>query len=234
MMLVQGGEFVMGSPANVGQDDEHPRHLVYLDDFYIDKYEVNVSRYEEFLNYTAHKYPSMWDQAKTSKHGGLPVIGVDWYDANAYCRWAGKRLPTEAEWEKAARGTDARTYPWGEEQPTKARANFGQDGYQKNIYDERLAYEDSYETGRSPYGVYHLAGNVWEWVDDWYAEDYYDSPKAGRNPTGPPRGNFKVLRGGSWFTADVELRTARRFKYEPSRYNPNLGFRCVLAGDAPS
>ncbi|GKS57478.1 hypothetical protein YTPLAS18_10050 [Nitrospira sp.] len=174
MVLVPAGEFWMGSPEAQGDDDERPRHRVYLNSFYIDKYETSVSRYAKFMQAAGRKAPTYWDQVKLEEHGNLPVVGVDWSDAEVYCRWAGKRLPAEAEWEKAARGTDGRTYPWGNEEPTSARANFGRDFLSvKNPYEERLAPVDSLEAGRSPYGVHHLAGNVWEWVADWYANDYY-------------------------------------------------------------
>lgn len=125
MVLIPAGEFWMGSPEGQGATGENPRHQVSLDGFYMDKFEVAVARYAEFWRAKNLRKPMYWDQVDSSKHGNLPVIGVDWHDAKSYCEWAGKRLPTEAEWEKAARGTDGRMYPWGNEQPTARLANFG-------------------------------------------------------------------------------------------------------------
>jgi hypothetical protein len=163
MVLIPAGKFWMGSPDGEGKEDEHPRHQVFLDAFYMDKFEVTVSRYDQFVQSTDRSKPKFWDQADTGKHGNLPVVGVDWNDAEAYCRWAGKRLPTEAEWEKAARGTDGRTYPWGTEAPTARLANFGnQSSPIMKAYEERLMPVDRDEAGQSPYGLHHMAGNVWE------------------------------------------------------------------------
>ena len=171
-----------------------------------------------------------WGQVKTGKHSDLPVVGVDWHDAEAYCRWTGKRLPTEAEWEKAARGTDGQTYPWGNEEPTTRLSNFGKDFMEMNFYDKSLAPVDSYEAGKSPYGLHHMAGNVWEWTADWYDEHFYaKSPQ--RNPTGPSSGTLKVLRGGSWFNGPVDMRSAVRSRRTPSYRHDNIGFRC--AQDSP-
>lgn len=149
MVLIPAGVSWMGSPDSEGDKDEHPRHQVTLDGFYMDKFEVTVARYTEFVRAKNRSKPVYWDQVDSSKHRNLPVVGVDWPDAKAYCEWAGKRLPTEAEWEKAARGTDGRTYPWGNEQPTVRLANFGK-GFTSNIYDDRLAPVDSYEADNSP------------------------------------------------------------------------------------
>ena len=169
MVLIPTGEFWMGSPDGEGDKDEHPRHRVSLDAYSMDKFEVTVSRYAKFLQSTGRRDPDYWDQVNISKHSNLPVVGVDWHDAEAYCQWAGKRLPTEAAWEKAARGTDGRTYPWGNGQPTPRLANFNKE-YVANFYDERLAPVDSYEAGNSPYRLHHMAGNVWEWTADWSGE----------------------------------------------------------------
>jgi formylglycine-generating enzyme required for sulfatase activity len=229
MVLIPAGEFWMGSPDGEGDTDEHPRHQVYLDAYSIDKFELTVSRYAEFIRSAGQQAPINWYQVKTDKHSDLPVVGVDWKDAEAYCRWAGKRLPTEAEWEKAARGTDGRTYPWGNEQPTARLANFER-GYANNAYDERLAPVDSYETGKSPFGLHHVAGNVWEWTADWYEAEYY-SKNPQRNRTGPSRGTAKVVRGGSWDYGPDYLRSARRYRYSPSSQDDDIGFRC--AQDSP-
>jgi formylglycine-generating enzyme required for sulfatase activity len=134
MVLIPAGEFWMGSPDGEGAKDEHPRHRVHLDAFYMDKFEVTVARYAEFMQSTARRVPGLWE-VESGKHANLPMVGVDWHDADAYCRWAGKRLPTEAEWEKAARGTNGQTYPWGNEgypwrkgAPPAERANVAKAG----------------------------------------------------------------------------------------------------------
>jgi len=222
MVLVAAGEFTMGSPA--GDVDERPPHQVYLDSFLIDKYEVTVGQYAEFLQQAGGNAPSDWKTMNQLSHKKRPVSNVDWADAAAYCKWAGKRLPTEAEWEKAARGTDGRLYPWGNEPPTSRHANYGQSG---SINNGALAPVGSFEEGKSPYGVYDMAGNVWEWVSDWYDHDYYkNSPQ--RNPEGPTTGGFKGIRGGSWNSSVRALRSADRYWDPPtfrSQYSP--GFRCV-------
>jgi formylglycine-generating enzyme required for sulfatase activity len=215
MVLVPAGEFWMGSDESA---DEQPRHRVGLDAYYIDKYEVTNAFYKRFMEATGRAAPGYWNN--TSFNGeSQPVVGVSWHDADAYCKWAGKRLPTEAEWEKAARGTDGRKYPWGE-QWDSSRANAG---------DKlgKTAPVGSYPSGASPYGVHDMAGNVWEWVADWYDKDYYKrSPE--RNPTGPDSGWNKVLRGGSWYDDPFfALRTASRGNVTPVLRNDLIGFRCA-------
>jgi formylglycine-generating enzyme required for sulfatase activity len=254
MVLIPAGEFLMGSPDGEGDKDEHPQRQVSLDAFYMDKFEVTVVRYAEFFQSTKRSKPLYWDQEDINKHRNLPVIGVDWNDAEAYCRWAGKRLPTEAEWEKAARGTDRRTYPWGNEQPTSRLANFGKkstknlpfsrlapmEGYEaksfgkktfgekstQNAYEEFLAPVEGYEAGNSPYGLHHMAGNVWEWTDDWYDDQYYKNIP-GNNPRGPSNGDFRVIRGGSWSTDPAYVRSASRNRNTPTARLVTIGFRCA-------
>ncbi|MDE3019958.1 MAG: SUMF1/EgtB/PvdO family nonheme iron enzyme, partial [Nitrospirota bacterium] len=178
MVLVPAGEFTMGSNE---VDDEQPIHQVHLDAFYMDTFEVTTSRYAAFLKATQLAPPRRWEEARLPRDADRPVIGVTWFMADNYCRWAGKRLPTEAEWEKAARGTDGRAYPWGNEEPTNDRGNFGKPRW--TGYDT-LAPVGSFKSGNSPYGIADMAGNVWEWVADWYAADYYASSPS-KNPTGP-------------------------------------------------
>jgi len=223
-VLVPDGEFWMGVDGMIGLDDERPRHKVSLNAFSMDVYEVTVARYARFLAATARPAPWLWDTVDVELHGDRPVIGVDWHDAEAYCRWAGKRLPTEAEWEKAARGTDERHYPWGDAPPTGTLANFALGA--RFSYSQVLMPVGHYKTAKSPYGIYDLAGNVWEWVQDWYGGSYYEhSPE--RNPTGPEDGQFKVLRGGAWSELPKYLLTYGRFKLLPTTRNSYIGFRCA-------
>ena len=237
MVLVPGGSFPMGVPPGDrdGGRDEYPRHDVALDAFYIDKYEVTNGRYLEFVRSTAHRAPqhptnkkrNLWD-------GGLmpesiaerPVINVDWFDADAYCRWAGKRLPTEAEWEKAARGGDDRRFPWGNVEPTNKHLNYNQQW----IGEKTLMPVGSYEAGKSPYGAYDMAGNVWEWVADWYDARYYEK-SPGNNPQGPASGTKKVIRGAGWQNETPTVRIFTRVESDPAVRNESTGFRC--AADAP-
>jgi formylglycine-generating enzyme required for sulfatase activity len=222
MVLVPAGEFTMGSPA--GDADEQPAHRVLVDSFFMDKYEVTVRQYGVFLQEAGGDRPSEWKTMNKTANQNRPVMGVDWADAVRYCKWAGKRLPTEAEWEKAARGTDGRLYPWGNDPPTSLHANFGKTG--SNDHGS-LAPVGTLEHGKSPYGIYDMAGNVWEWVSDWYDDAYYkNSPP--QNPVGPSMGGFKVIRGGSWASGPRNLRSADRYWDPPSfrsLYFP--GFRCA-------
>ena len=222
MVSIPAGEFTMGSQD--GDADERPAHKVYVDSFSIDVYEVTVGQYAEFLRSGEVRAPLDWKTINQSANQKRPVANVDWADAVAYCKWAGKRLPTEAEWEKAARGTDGRIYPWGNDPPTPLHANYGKMG--SHDY-ETLAPVGTLEVGKSPYGIYDMAGNVWEWVSDWYDNDYYkNSPQ--QNPGGPSMGGFKVIRGGSWTSSPRNLRSADRYWDPPSfrsLYFP--GFRCA-------
>ena len=230
MVLVPAGTFMMGSPEGTGEPDERPQHKVYLNDYYIDQYEVTVERYHHFLKVKNRGAPKYWDQVDLKRDGQKPVVRINWYDARAYCQWAGKRLPTEAEWEKAARGPDNRTYPWGETKPNFSTANLGKAYEPRKAYAEKLRAVGSYERGKSPYEAYDMAGNVWEWVVDWYDRYYYQtSPK--KNPQGPSSGNFKVRRGGSWGNDPTALRSALRGRFLPARRSAAIGGRC--AQDAP-
>jgi serine/threonine-protein kinase len=148
-----------------------------------------------------------------------PVVNVNRYQANAFCTWVGARLPTEAEWEKAARGTDGRIYPWGDQAPTQELANFD-----RNVGDTTPV--GSYPAGASPYGVMDMAGSVWEWVDDWYDSDYY-SQSPSENPQGLVTGEYSVLRGGSWYGYDYNVRSALRNYRGPDYWDSLVGVRCV-------
>jgi formylglycine-generating enzyme required for sulfatase activity len=224
MVTIPAGPFWMGVDGMIGLEDEKPRHKVWLDAYRMDLYEVTVTRYARFLGATRREPPVYWDTVNLAEHGDRPVVGVTWEDAEAYCRWAGKRLPTEAEWEKAARGTDERPYPWGSQKPAPDLANYALGA--RFSYSQVLRPVGTYEKGRSPYGLFDMGGNVWEWVQDWYDGAYYArSPE--RNPAGPAEGQFKVLRGGSWSDMGNYMLTYGRFKLPPSTRNSYTGFRCA-------
>ena len=238
MRLVPAGEFMMGTSTDTGlaicqkyssncdrggYTDEEPPHTVSLNDYYIDVYEVTNALYAACEKEGACQTPTNTGSNTRSSYYGnpefdnFPVVYVDWNMAKSYCEWRGARLPTEAEWEKAARGTDERTFPWGEEVNTSF-ANFNND-----IGDTTAV--GSYESGKSPNGIYDIAGNVWEWVADFYSGTYYlNSPLS--NPLGPDSGQGRVLRGGSWYdTADLVRTTIRLL--EPNPVDNNFGFRCA-------
>ena len=227
MVLVPAGRFTMGS--NDGYDEEKPQHEVELDAFYIDKYEVTTSRYANFFQSTGRKEPRWWLETVLVSQGDRPVVGVTWDDAQAYCKHYDKRLPTEAEWEKAARGSDGRIYPWGKAKPDPNRANFGRYAlsWVTDLYTERLKPVGRYESGKSPYGAYDMAGNVREWVGDWYDETYYQNSPT-KNPKGPGEGTNHVLRGGSWGNRAVSLRSSDRGGYLPWLRVSYVGFRCAM------
>ncbi len=221
MALVPAGEFIMGS--KVGPADEQPEHRVFVDAFFMDKYEVSVEHYAEFLKATSLEAPPDWDIMNQPRHQKRPVVNVSWSDAATYCKWAGKRLPTEAEWEKAARGTDGRLYPWGNEAPTRLHANFGKKEWANHM---ALVPVGMFEMGKSPYGIYDMAGNAWEWVNDWYDHDYYKKSPT-KNPLGPTTGKSKVVRGGNWLYVQEFLGSSFRYNAEPSRRHFGYGFRCA-------
>jgi len=221
--------------------DEGPSHTVLLDGYFIDKFETSNERYGAFMKATGHPAPAYWDDPRLNKPE-QPVVGVNWFDAKAFCEWKGKRLPTEAEWEKAARGPNGNQYPWGD----TFDAN-------KVNYGKRLGATmpvDSLPDGASYYGAHHMAGNVFEWVADWYQPDYRASMTSLVNPKGPGEpvwlgatatyvdrltvGEKRVIRGGSWIAAHSSLTTTHRFWNDPmnNSYGVGLGFRC--AQDAPA
>jgi formylglycine-generating enzyme required for sulfatase activity len=234
MVLITAGSFPMGVPPGDrdGGRDEYPRHEVTLDSFYIDKFEVTNGRYIEFVRATSHRTPqhpkdasrNLWQKNMMPESVvDRPVVNVDWYDAEAYCKWAGKRLPTEAEWEKAARGGDDRRFPWGNVEPTAKHLNYNQ----RWIGEKTLMPVGSYELGKSPYGVYDMAGNVWEWVNDWYDDHYYEKSPA-KNPPGPETGSHKVLRSSGWQVETPLVRIFTRVKSDPLIRNESTGFRCAM------
>lgn len=225
MMLVPAGDFIMGTDGTI---NDNPTHQIYLDGYYLDKYEVTNAHYKTCVDSDVCELPyQLSSKTRPSYYGNTqfdnyPVLAVDYDQAKIYCEWRGSQLPTEAQWEKAARGTDERRYPWGNEQSDPTFAN-----YDDNQGDTTVV--GSYESGVSPYGVYDMAGNVWEWVADWYAEKYYqNSPTF--NPTGPDDGVNPVVRGGAWNTNWSQLEVFHRFINPPNRYT-SVGFRC--AKDVP-
>jgi len=224
MVLVPAGEFTMGSDK--GDEDEAPIHRVQLHTFYIDKYEVTNGRFARFVETIQSEPPWGFEDKDTPvTHADRPVRWVSWMDAMAYCLWVGKRLPTEAEWEKAARGTDGRIYPWGNDPPTPVHAVYGL----KEGGEDALSVIGDRDKGQSPYGAYDLAGNLYEWVMDWYAEHYYMTLAATTvvNPRGPEEGTAKVQRGGAYINNPYRLRSSFRTKGDPTEQDPHVGFRCV-------
>lgn len=233
MVLVPEGEFVMGSRE--GHWTEQPEHRVYLDRYWIDKYEATFVQYYAFVNATGHRKPRLAGYLGVSA-GELPrlmnpfspVVGVSWDDAVAYCHWKGKRLPTEAEWEKAAKGTDKRRWPWGNEERADM-ANLKGDAEGARY----TAPVGAFKQDRSPYGVFDMAGNVMERVADWYQEDYYTHAPV-KNPLGPERGGQtahygeqRVIRGASWNDSLERAQTTVRFKMDPKYRDVTIGFRCA-------
>ena len=214
-VTVRAGEFTMGSND---YRDEKPIHRVHLSEYQIARHPVTNAQYELFVKANSYAAPKHWENGKIPPgKENHPVVNVSWKDAQAFCAWAGVRLPTEAEWEKAARGTDGRKYPWGNEPPTMELCNFN-----SNVGGTTPV--GSYPKGASPYGVLDMAGNVWEWVNDWYDGSYY-SQSPSENPQGPATGKYRVLRGGSWYDDDNYVRSAYRAAL-PAWFG-YLGFRCV-------
>ena len=240
MVRIPAGWFLMGSDKKVDRSayqPEFPQRKVYLDAYDIDKYEVTTVQYLKFVLATDRPPLLDWQydggnfQESMASH---PVMHVSWHDADAYCKWAGKRLPTSAEWEKAARGEDGRIYPWGNQPAGLSRANFGRTGLSGPVRDrpERLLLYppiisvDKYENAVSHYGVYQMSGNVAEWTADWYDPNYYKTAPD-RNPKGPERGTQKAFRGGGWVDSTPSVRPAQRNGADPTMKMNWLGFRCA-------
>ena len=254
MILIPEGKFVMGRDADQAFasclvlydpyhdlmecalswfEDEEPIHTVHLDDYYIDKYEVTNAEYqacvedgvcvqpEKFSSYSRDEYFG------NPEYGNYPVIYVNWYDAKSYCEWRGARLPTEAEWEKAARGTDGRIYPWGDSFDGTA-GNFCNPEIGDNRYSD-TAPVGSFPEDTSPYGVMDMAGNVFEWIADWYEYDYYDSSPS-EDPQGPTDGKQRVMKSCNWscvYTSSIHA--SDRFWAFPDYKWDMYGFRCAAS-----
>lgn len=225
MVYVPPGAFTMGSDK--GEPSAKPVHTVELDGFYIDKFEVSWRRWKESgLPYLTEPderiqkpQPPDW-----GLHDAQPIVLVTWHEAKRYAAWAGKRLPTEAEWEKAARGTDGRTYPWGEEAPTYDRAMW----VDHPLSGKSTAPVNCCAPGASPYGVLNLAGNVWEWCEDTYQPDFYArSPK--KNPVNVAKGDLKILRGGALQLGPTFMRTFNRYWLLDVDRISDIGFRTALS-----
>ena len=230
MVTVPAGWFLMGSDPRIDRDagpQEQPQRWVYVDPFFIDRYEISNVHYLRFVLATGAQFPPYWKGEPFAERIALhPVIGVSWEEGRAYCGWAGKRLPTEAEWEKAARGEDARIFPWGNELPGWGRSNIAHSGSKRGVKYPPLANVDRYDRGRSPYGVHQMAGNVAEWVSDWFDPQYY-AYGTSYNPDGPAVGREKVFRGGSWNEDPEVARSAGRGARSQPHRSSLIGLRCA-------
>jgi formylglycine-generating enzyme required for sulfatase activity len=226
MVLIPAGEFLMG--MDDGLPDARPVHRLYLSSYWIDQYGVTNGQYRDCVNGGGCLPPKVRDAFDDQQLVQHPVTNVTWTQARAYCQWVGKRLPTEAEWEKAARGIDGRRYPWGSSDEVIQRSRLKMtDGKVSANGGETMSLSSAFA---SPYGVSGMVGTVSEWVKDWYAEDFYRSSPS-RDPQGPLRGTFRVLRGGSWMERPLELRASYRGWDDMTYWGPTLGFRC--ANDLP-
>ncbi|MGD2088398.1 MAG: SUMF1/EgtB/PvdO family nonheme iron enzyme [Candidatus Aminicenantes bacterium] len=261
MVYIPPGKFKMGSND---YDNEKPPHTIYLDGYWMGKYEVTVKQFSLFVKdtgyvtqaersggsytWTGDKWEKIeginWKKPRFKQEDNHPVVCVSWIDAMKYCKWLSRingltlRLPTEAQWEKAARGTDQRKYPWGNPAPSAKIVNFADKqawlkekfNWANKDIDDGYAYTapvGSYPAGASPYGLLDMAGNVWEWCSDWYDPNYYkSSPKV--NPSGPDSGTGRVMRGGSWVNFAGVLSCSFRFIVVPSDRGFNLGFRLCI------
>ncbi len=242
MLTVVEGPFIMGTARTSHEpfsfdlqydDTEQPQRRVWLNQYEIDRDEVSLGEYLLWLRQQQRHLPEevrrLIDHVTTihalspETLARWPALYVTWSEASDFCRTHGKRLPTEAEWEKAARGESGNLFPWGQKPPTPALAMFGQ----YHVHEIPIvAPVDSGEEGRSPYGLHHMAGNAAEWVEDWFGIDYY-ATMPDRNPRGPANGRYKVVRGGSWKSAPALLRTATRNGTSPDQRAATIGFRCA-------
>ena len=246
VVTIPAGEFLMGTArsnaVSLGldgpyDDTEQPRRRIWVSAYQMDRDEVSLGEYVGWLSAQKRAIPDplyKLIEHVTTVHAlsvdtlaRWPALYVTWSDASEFCRSQSKRLPAEAEWEKAARGTNANLFPWGEEPPASGRAMYGQ----YHLHEIPIvAAVDSGEEGRSPYGLHHMAGNAAEWVHDWFGIDYYMTMPE-RDPRGPSSGRYKVVHGGSWKSEPVLLRSATRSGAPPDRRAATIGFRCAKSLD---
>lgn len=229
MVLIPEGEFTMGDNTRYNWTFmlayniyDGPEHAVYLDAYYIDKYEVTNEQYKKFVDETGYRMPRCWNDARFNRPN-QPIVGISWEDAVAYATWVGKRLPTEAEWEKAARGADRRLWPWGNK--------FDKD--KCNVWESLLKETTpvgKYEHGKSPYGCYDMAGNAWEWCADYYDQNYYAASPS-KSPRGPEVGQQRTIRGGGFLYYGHYARCAARYRVPPYSQSPQIGFRCAKTSE---
>jgi formylglycine-generating enzyme required for sulfatase activity len=223
MVLIPAGEFTMGRTKLTHDDstgmrpvvllDDRPEHRVSLKAFWMDKTEVTHGAFARFLEVTGRRKPHHWAQRPTDD---VPVYNVDWQDAKAYCEWAGKRLPTEAEWERAARGgQEGLSYPWGDNADPK-----------QALYNVQTGAGSVGKYPANGFGLFDMAGSVSEWTSDWFEREYYKRSPA-HDPHGPANGEYKVIRGGAWPDPASRITTFYRNWVRPTQRSPNLGFRCV-------
>ena len=228
MVRIPGGEYTRGRSHALPDDglkwyptvmkDDRPARSIRVDEFWLDEHEVSNEEYKAFVKQTGHRAPHHWPKGTMpAEIAKVSVVNVSWEDAAAFAKWAGKRLPTEAEWERACRGdAEGKKYPWGDEKPTAQSARF-------NTVSGPVA---GCGFAKNDYGLCDMAGNVWEWVADWYEKDYY-AAAAAANPRGPESGMYRVLRGGSWADEAKYLTCAHRNWARPKERSPNIGFRCA-------
>ena len=233
MIHFPAGEFEMGSPKRTGKKNEYPNHKVYLDAFYLDKFEVTFTDFEAYLTAHFKKYPTItgWVGRKArADMTNKPIFGLQWKRCRNYCEWREKRMPTEAEWERAARGTENRIYPWGNKLPDKTRANFGNCCFvQKGKVHNEVGH---YQKGNTAEGISDLGGNVAEWVSDWYDKKYYKKSPY-KNPKGPKKGKYHVIRGGAWNSLPMYLRSSSRYGDSDGKDYYGIGCRCAKDADLP-
>jgi formylglycine-generating enzyme required for sulfatase activity len=233
LIMIPPGKFSRGNPAKQeGADDEQPMRKIYLGAYFIGKYEVTNKQFAGFVKSSGYKPQGTWKVLYKPEMDDYPVSAVTYEDAQFYCAWAGLRLPTEAEWEKAARGSDDRIYPWGNQWDSRKcnNRNIPMISAMAEMYHGRGSLPvGTFPKGASPYGCMDMAGNVWEWCADWYNNHYYaDSPCF--NPFGPDGGEERVLRGGSWSYSDPDFfRCSKRHSYVSAGCGGSFGFRCAFS-----